>query len=448
MPPLKAIPCPKSQDAPALPRTFPALLLAIAALTAANLLFHGMHVGMDLYRGRWCEDAYLYFPGPLFHGSDRFMDYFNMQRFLPEQGQTSALPPGLILLYGIARLLTHATSPGISIVVFSLFQFGFFAYSVARVMESVADGSARTDLATRTAVALSLCLISYPVIVAIDRGNFALTVCSLIALAAAAHLRGDRWHAAAWIGLAAALRITPLVFAAIYLGRRDFRYLLAAVVVAMAATAVALFPAALIFDGYSLQTWLDGFDGHSFMYTTWTNGLSWSSSLYNLVRFVRYLDGIPIDSILETAARAERTYSAFAAVVLGLVVWKIRKVDPVTALTLLSLAFVALPHVTGDYYLAALIVPLVMIASQARIDYPSLILLVLLLVPKDYFYYYFHIHKISDIKVHDFAEYVDLLIAGYKPSSIQSLVINPVLMILLGARLLLKRSGRATELEA
>lgn len=425
-------------DQPLQSRVLLGLLLAIGALTALNLLFHGMHVGLDLYRGRWCEDDYLFFPGPLFHAGDRFMDYFNMQHFSPEQGQTSALPPGLILLYGIARLVTRATSPSVSIVIFSLFQFGLFAFSIARLMACLPGGVSRWNSTSRLSYAAALCLISYPVIFAIDRGNFALTVCSMISLGIAAHLRGERWQAAAWIGIAAALRITPLVFAAVYLGKKDFRYLLTAIVVAMSATGIAIHPASLIFEGYSLQTWLDGFDGHSFMYTTWPNGLGWSSSLYNLVRFIRYLDGIPLDTILESAYRAEQLYSMVCAGLLGLLAWRLRRTSAVTGFTLLSLAFVALPHVTGDYYLATLIAPLVMIAGQSRIDYPSLILLILLLVPKDYFYYYFHIHKFIGIKVHDFAEYVDLLITGYKPSSIQSLVINPVLLIWLGVRMYLK----------
>lgn len=432
-----AQPYPDSQDPFLHARIFLGMLLAVGVLTAANLLFHGMHFGMDLYRGRWCEDAYLFFPGPLFHAEDRFMDYFNMQHFMPEYGQTSALPPSLILLYGIASLITRATSPGVSIVIFSLFQLSLFAYSIARLMGSL-PGATSWSMTIRIVFALALCLISYPVIFAIDRGNFALTVCSMISLGIAAHLRGERWQAAAWIGVAAALRITPLVFAAMYLGKKDFRYLLTAVVVAMSATGIAIQPASLIFEGYSLQTWLDGFDGHSFMYTTWPNGLGWSSSLYNLVRFIRYLDGIPLDTILESAYKAERLYSMVCAGLLGLLAWKLRRTSAVTGFTLLSLAFVALPHVTGDYYLATLIAPLVMIAGQSRIDYPSLILLILLLVPKDYFYYYFHIHKFSDIKVHEFAEYVNLLITGYKPSSIQSLVINPVLLIWLGVRMYLK----------
>ncbi|MFH1871224.1 MAG: glycosyltransferase family 87 protein [Pseudomonadota bacterium] len=414
------------------------VLGAMIALTAANLLFHQLHLGPDLFKGRICEDGYGFFPGPLFHSWDRFMDYFNMQHFQPARGEMSALPPTLILLYQIAERLTSATSPATSVFIFSLFQITVFASSVCRLLSSP-GGVPGLDFSTRLTLAVAITVCSYPVYFAIDRGNFALTLCALLNFAIDAHLRDKRWRAGILIGLAAALRITPLVFAAIYLSRRDFRYLLAAVVTAMLASAVSITVTGVLLEGYTLESWLNGFDGHSYMYTTWTNGLGWSSSLYNLVRFIRYLDGIPLDAILDSAYRAEKIYSVVCAGLLGLMAWKIRRTNAITGFTLLSLAFVALPHVTGDYYLAALIAPMVMIAGQSRIDYLSLILLILLLVPKDYFYFYVKIHKLTDIKVHDFAHYRELLGSGQKPSSIQALLINPLLLFWLGVRMFLRR---------
>lgn len=416
------------------------LILALGvmlALTAINLMFHTLYDGPDLFKGRICENGYGFFPGPLFHPWDRFMDYFNMQHFRPARGELSALPPTLILFYQFAERLTSAAGPAISVFVFSMLQITIFSASICRLLSSP-GGVPGLDFSTRLALAVAITVCSYPVYFAIDRGNFALTVCALLNFSVDAHLRDRRWTAGILIGLAAALRITPLVFAAIYLSRRDFRYLLAAVVTTMLSSAVSITVTGLLLEGYTLESWLNGFDGHSFMYTTWTNGLGWSSSLYNLVRFIRYLDGIPLDAVLDSAYRAEKIYSAVCAGLLGLMAWKIRRTDAITSFTLLSLAFVALPHVTGDYYLAALIAPMVMIAGQSRIDYLSLILLILLLVPKDYFYFYVLIHKLTDIKVHDLAHYRELLGSGQKPSSIQALLINPMLLFWLGVRMFLR----------
>ncbi|MDP2795491.1 MAG: glycosyltransferase family 87 protein [Sulfurisoma sp.] len=405
------------------------------ASTAINLMFHALYSGPDLFKGRICETGHGFFPGPLFHPWDRFMDYFNMQAFKPAQGQTSALPPALILLYQLSGLLTSATGPALSILAFSLFQMALFSASICRLLSSpgVMPGLPFT---TRLALAIAISISSYPIYFAIDRGNFALIVCALLNFAIGAHLRGRRWDAAILIGLAAALRITPLVFAAIYLNRRDFRYFLAAAITAMLSCAIAMPAVALLLDGYTLNHWLDGFGGHDFMYTTWTHGLGWSSSLYNFVRFARYLIGIPLDAILESAYLAEKIYSLFALLLIMLIVWRIRTADDdITSFALLAWAFVALPHVTGDYYLATLIGPMVLLATRQKPDLIALGLLVLLLVPKDYFYYYVMPHRIFDFPVQDFLEYHRLLSSGYKPSSIQSLIVNPLLLLWLLPRI-------------
>lgn len=417
---------------------------AILALTAINLFFHAQYSGPDLFKGRICEGGYSYFPGPLFHPWDRFMDYFNMQAFRPAQGQTSALPPALIFLYQLSGLLTSAAWPTLSISAFSFFQVAFFSASICRLLSSpgVMPG---LPFMTRLTLAIAISISSYPIYFAIDRGNFALTICALLNLAIDAHLRGRRWSAAVLIGLATALRITPLVFAAIYLNRRDFRYLLAAVVTAMLSSAIAIPAVSLLLDGYTLAHWLDGFDGHNFMYTTWTHGLGWSSSLYNFVRFTRYLIGIPLDAVLESAYLAEKIYSLLALSLIMLIVWRIRTTDDITAFALLAWAFVALPHVTGDYYLATLIGPMVLLATRQKPDLIAVGLLVLLLVPKDYFYYYLMPHKLFDFNVLDMREYLQLLNRGFKPSSIQSLLINPLLLLWLCLRLVGQGQGRSIE---
>lgn len=418
------------------------VLGAMIALTAANLLFHELYLGPDLFKGRLCNDGYSFFPGPLFHPWDRFMDYFNMQHFRSARGQTSALPPTLILLYQFADRLTATTGPAISILVFSLLQITIFSASICRLLSSP-GGIPGLEFSTRLTLAVAISVCSYPVYFAIDRGNFALTVCALLNFAVDAHLRDRRWSAGILIGLAAALRITPLVFAAIYFSRRDFRYLLAAVVTAMLSWSVSIAVVDLLLDGYTLDHWLDGFAGHNFMYTTWTNGLGWSSSLYNLVRFARYLIGIPPDTILESAQFAEKIYSLFSFALILLIIGRIRGTDCVTGFALLAWTFVALPHVTGDYYLASLIGPMVLLMSRPNPDRITLGLLALLLVPKDYFYFYLMPHRLFDIPVADFSEYIYLLKRGYFPSSIQSLLINPLLLLWLGLRLVRQNSRAA-----
>jgi hypothetical protein len=431
-------PSPRPQGSEAAVRLLLILLGAMLALTALNLLFHTLFDGPQLFKGRTCQAGHSYFPGPLFHPGDRFMDYFNMQRFRPESGQTSALPPPLILLYQMAERLTTAAGPVVSAAVFALLQFGLFAASLCRLLGSPKAAPALPfHIRLTLAAALSLC--SYPVYFAIDRGNFALTVCAILNFAIDAHLRDQKWRAAILIGLAAALRITPLLFAAIYLSRENFRYLLAATVSTLLFWALTLLLVPMLLDGYGLASWLNGFSGHEFMYTTWTHGLGWSSSLYNFVRLVRYLIGIPVDAILSSAYAAEKLYSVFSLAIILLITWRIRSTGDIIGFALLAWAYVALPHVTGDYYLAMLIGPLLLLATREKPDFLAIAILVLLLVPKDYYYFYVMPHRLFDLEVLNQLEYRHLLSKAFKPSSIQALLINPLLLIVLGLRLALKK---------
>jgi hypothetical protein len=410
------------------------VVAVIAALTAVNLMFHALINGPDLSRVGVVEVSQVFFPGPLFYPWDRFMDYFRMQLFEPGLGQVSALPPTSILMYQLGKLLTTATGPTISVVAFSLIQITIFSASICRLLASP-RGAPGLDLSTRLAVAAVISLCSYPVYFCIDRGNSALIVCALLNFALDAHLRDKPWSAAILIGLAAALRITPLVFAAIYLSRLNFRYLLAAIVTPILAWGISLPVVALLLDGYTLGHWLGGFSGHSSMYTTGTYGLEWSSSIYNVFRYLRFLVGIPDGAEAESAGLAETAYSLFSLTFLVIVVWRIRTVDAITAWMLLAWAFVALPHVTGDYYLALLLAPLIKLATRPQPDMTTLCLVILLLVPKDYYYFYALQEHLAQPGIIDFQQFLDLRGKGYNPTSIQALVINPLLLLWLGLRL-------------
>jgi hypothetical protein len=417
-------------------------LAALILLAAINLFFHGFFAGHLRISGLICADAYDYFPGPLLHPEYRFTDYFDTQWFQPSRGQTSQLPPATILLYQGFHGLTLLTSPVISLLIYSLFQIGVFTASIARLLAFSTRTMARP---VRLLLALMLTLCSYPVIFAIDRGHFALLLCALLNFAIAAHLRDKRWQAAVLIGFAAALRITPLLFVAVYLTRRDFRYLLAAVVTTLASWAISLAVLPLWLEGYDLEQWINGIADYTYAYSNWPGGLGWSSSLFNLVRYVRYEMGIPLDAILESANRAENLYALASLVVLGGIVLRVRLTQSVAAFALLTWAWVALPHITGDYYLAALIGPMVLLMAQGKADWLTLGLFVLLLTPKDYFYYYATVHKLFDFHVAGLADYHAILRRGFYPVSIQSLYINPLLLLVLGLRLVWQdlRSARA-----
>jgi hypothetical protein len=410
------------------------VLSIIATLTAVNLGFHALINGPDLSRVGVTEVSQVFFPGPLFYPWDRFMDYFRLQLLQPALGQVSALPPSSILMYQLGRLLTAATGPTISIAVFSLLQIALFSLSICRLL-AAPRGVSGLDFSTRLALAVVISLCSYPIYFCIDRGNSALIVCALLNFAIDAHLRDKPWSAAILIGLAAALRITPLVFAAIYLSRRDFRYLLAAVATPIVAWGISLPVVALLLDGYTLDTWLGGFSAHSGMYTTATFGLGWSSSLYNTIRLLRFLGGIPDGAEVESALLAETAYSLFSFTFLLIILWRIRTADAITAFALLAWAFVALPHVTGDYYLALLIAPLIMLTRRQQPDKTTLCLFILLLVPKDYYYFYALQEHLVQPGIISLQQFLKLRAMGYNPTSIQALVINPFLLFWLGLRL-------------
>jgi hypothetical protein len=163
--------------------------------------------------------------------------------------------------------------------------------------------------------------------------------------------------------------------------------------------------------------------------------LGWSSSLYNTIRLLRFLGGIPEGAEVESAFLAETAYSLFSFAFLLIILWRVRTADAVTAFALLAWAFVALPHVTGDYYLALLIAPLIMLTRRLQPDKTTLCLFILLLVPKDYYYFYALQEHLVQPGIISLQQFLKLRAIGYNPTSIQALLINPLLLFWLGLRL-------------
>ena len=319
----------------------------------------------------------------LFRPNDRFGDFvrqainsINLDPYTSTRhGFASNYPP---LTHVFLYMFTKLSLPVAVVAFVSLFLAGHFALGCRFFQADTRVGTFWN--------AFVLTFLSYPVLIAVDRGNMETYVFLLLAGFVLAYRSGHFRLAAVFVGLAAAMKIFPILLAVMFLADRRYREFLLALLVPAVIT-VACF--ALMGQGFefNLFSFLNNLRSFGSLYGIGIEGWMFGHSLFGLVKVV--LAAVAPGALVENTTAAYMPYQVVALVILVATLAHVVFVEPTLwkRLALLVICMCLLPVTSGDYKLIHLYLPLYLfIQDGSRISHDRLlaVLFGLLLIPKAY----------------------------------------------------------------
>jgi hypothetical protein len=230
-------------------------------------------------------------------------------------------------------------------------------------------------------------LLSYPFWFLADRANIEMVNFLAVALGVTCYWKKLWFGAATFLGLAAALKLYPIVYIALLLSAHRYAATAWSLAVAAAVTAGSIF---LLGSSYRVSA-AGIANGLAFFRTTYAlqirpTEIGFDHSLFALVKKIALASvpdpGVLLDGYLLLAA-------AFG---LALYAWKIRNLPRANQILALTVCAILLPPVSSDYTLMNLYIPwavLVLIAvsgNQGRGVMLSLVCMAILMAPESYLF--------------------------------------------------------------
>jgi len=238
-------------------------------------------------------------------------------------------------------------------------------------------------------------LLSYPVLITIDRGNFEGLV-AVVLLAFAYFFMQKRYAASAiLLAIAISLKLLPVVLLALFIPERRYREIGICIVVTLLLTLASL----LCFQGglaANLNFLLHASNITSnpfFGYFTNFKGdvVQRGTSLITLIKIIQREFGAwtnYIDYFGENLIKIYVILAGLVGIIMALYTIFIEK-ETWKRFAILTFAMLILPTISADYKLLHIYMPLYLFINspkKSRLDLIYLILFGLLLVPKDYYY--------------------------------------------------------------
>lgn len=337
---------------------------------------------------------------------DQFNDFFNHFRYSIDPYHLNSPDPNHFpFLYVILRNLRDLPRLVLFIPFMTIFLSGLF-FAVARIQNlTVLD----------RAVLISTFLLSYPVLMGIDRGNFELLLFVLIFLFCIWYPRHPQL-AAGLLVVACVIKPFPAVFFLLLLADRHYKLtsIAAGLVIIITLLSYTLLPGGLL---ENLRLHLVTLSRYTQVYAMGLYGFIFGSSLFGAVRFLAVLisPSTPLPQIYAIVYFPYLLLSGLIGVLLALTLyfektyWK--------RVLLLVLLMVLLPWVTADYRLIHFITPLLLFIELHDNDQNRkyLLLIALLMIPKDF------------------------LRLGPYPDVSVSVLLNPVIMLILAGIVIRER---------
>ncbi len=321
----------------------------------------------------------------LFLPSDRFRDYLNLlkatQAWDPYSNYLCVyFPFTYVLLYPFTLF-----EPWVGLGLFVGSFLTFLGIWIWRIIPSYSIFSRITNT-------LTLLMLCYPVLFAIDRGNLELGVFILLGTFLFAYQK--RWIGLALTALSAAIavKLYPLVFLILFAIDRRPKLIAGALALSGLMMIVPLWT----FEGSFLTNWEALLTNLKLLHQHYVfedGGLSFATSLYNILKlilFSPYYFHAPRTH--ENLALFLQLYVTFGGILfLAASYFLVQKKPPLwMSVTFLTLAMILLPEQSHDYKLIHLFLPLsVFVATNTGTrtqDLRYLLLFGLMWIPKHYFF--------------------------------------------------------------
>ncbi len=367
-----------------LPKNQKISLLALIIVVGFSIAVAYHYVMGQYFNKGWPVDTFLFIP------RDRFFDFILVVRqsatldpFGVDTGGFVGSPFGQFVGY----LFSLVQPASLRLPIFLGFFFLVFIAMVKHYLYGL-----KTRLSPHRWIApFALVFLTYPVLFALDRANFDLLVLPLLLLFVFTYSRGKHRLSAAFLGLAIALKPYTAVFVIVYILDKRFKD---AVLAAGAALFLSVLSLSLFKDGFFVETqkYLEALSNLA-SDPSFGSDLMFTSDLFSLLtvgtRFIG--DALNLGIIyLPEHPNVRLAYVILAAVVaIHLVIHLWEKPRPLWKTTaVLTILIILLPITTHDYRLIYLFVPmLIYLATNdtSRNDLFIVVLLGLLLVPKNYY---------------------------------------------------------------
>jgi hypothetical protein len=270
-----------------------------------------------------------------------------------------------------------------------LFFGSFFAVLIIMTRHYLYGMKSRLDSHGWLAL-FAITFLTYPVLFAVDRGNFDLLACALIFLFAFTYGNQKYRASAVFLSLAIAIKPIVVVLGLIYLFDKRYKEILLVIfnVVFLTTLSLSLFKGGLFLE---IRKYLDALS-FTAGYLSSGNQQAFNSDLYGLLTVATQFIGNRLGRDVYLPGYPEaRYYYAIAAIVVFIyfAVYLWRNHPPLwQMLAVLTILLILLPFNSADYRLTYLLVPLVMYLGSrkpARHELLIVILWGLLLIPKNYY---------------------------------------------------------------
>jgi hypothetical protein len=242
----------------------------------------------------------------------------------------------------------------------------------------------RRDICATTATLfpLTVALVSFPIVGLLQRGNVELFLWVIAATGIWAFLRGREDEAAVLWGLAAAMKLYPVIFLALLLPRHKWRAFAVGVAVFVGSTLAAMWWLGPTMDVVWRGSLRNVFGYQGYRVSMWSlHELMANHSVFGLAKFGAMVSGVPL-------VKLTLPYYACGALVMGAAFFgRLGKMPVANQLLAVTAFMVMFPPVSYFYALVHLYAPcvvLVMVAIEAERrgeSVPGLRLTMILFVP-------------------------------------------------------------------
>ena len=357
------------------------LVLIIILGFAAAVVYHYV---IGFYLGKpWPANTFLHTP------EAHFWDFTLVVR------QSAALDPfatdiggfaGAPFAQFIGYLFSIIKATWLQLCIF----FGSFFVVLILMAKHYLYGLKSTLTSHQLLALFAITFLTYPVLFAVDRANFALLVCALLLLFALTYGSQKYKASTVFLALAVAIKLYPAIFIVVYILDKKYKDALLVIFYAAFLTALSL---SLFKDGFFLET-------HKYLnalfnttgYLSAGNQQAFNSDLYGLLTVVIQFVGNRLGSEIYLPAHPEaRIFYAILAIIVFIyfVIYLWKKHLPLwQVLAVLTILVILLPFNSADYHLTYLLVPTLMylgFKEPTRNELLIIILLGLLFIPKNYY---------------------------------------------------------------
>jgi len=268
--------------------------------------------------------------------------------------------------------------------------FGSFFITLTLVAKHYLYGIKSIRASHRLLAIFAITFLTYPVLFAVDRGNFDLLACVLLLLFAFTYGSQKYKASAVFLALAAAIKLYPSIFIVVYILDKKYKDALLVIFIAVFLTALSL---SLFNGGFFLETqkYLHALLDTS-GYLSAGNQQAFNSDLYGFLTVATQFfgHGLGRDIYLPAYPEARIIYTISAFILFIYFVFYLWKKQLLLwqVLAVLTILLILLPFNSLDYRLTYLLVPMLMylgFREPTRNGLLIIILFGLLLIPKNYY---------------------------------------------------------------